>query len=75
MLPIFKTLVRHLKARHDRSVAIRTLSAMNDYQLSDIGIERGFVVDAVDGNLPLIAARTTQEEKAFSRLRVAHGHR
>lgn len=56
MLPAFKTLLRHLKERHDRRIAIRALSAMDDHQLSDIGIERGFVVDAVDGNLPQLRA-------------------
>lgn len=51
-----RTLLRHLKERHERKLAIRTLSAMDDHQLADIGIERGFVVDAVDGNLPQLRA-------------------
>ena len=57
MLPILRTLVRNLRTRHDRAVAIRTLAAMDDHQLADIGVERGFVVDAVDGNLPQFDAR------------------
>ncbi len=58
MLPALKTIFRHIKARHDRRLAIRALSAMDDHQLSDIGIERGYVVDAVDGNLPQLLAWT-----------------
>ena len=56
MMPMLKTLLRHLKERNDRRVAIRALSVMDDHQLADIGIERGFVVDAVDGNLPQLLA-------------------
>lgn len=53
---MLKTLLRHLKERNDRRVAIRALSVMDDHQLADIGIDRGFVVDAVDGNLPQLLA-------------------
>lgn len=58
MLPLFTSLFQLIKARHERRVAIRALSAMDDHQLSDIGVERGFVVDAVDGNLPQLLAWT-----------------
>ncbi len=50
-----KTILRQMKQRHERRLAIRALSSLNDHQLADIGIERGFVVDAVDGNLPQLA--------------------
>ena len=52
MISAFKNLFDHIKARHERRLAIRALSALDDHQLADIGVERGFVVDAVDGNLP-----------------------
>ena len=51
-----KTLLRSLKERHERKLAIRAIAAMDDHQLADIGIERGRVVDAVDGNLPHLNA-------------------
>lgn len=56
MYPALRTLLHIFKARHERRVAIRALSAMDDHQLSDIGVERGSVVDAVDGNLPQFMA-------------------
>jgi uncharacterized protein YjiS (DUF1127 family) len=58
MLTALRTIFHHIKARHERRLAIRALSVMDDHQLSDIGIERGFVVDAVDGNLPQLLAWT-----------------
>ena len=56
MFPALKSILHALKARHERRIAIRALAAMDDHQLSDIGIERGSVVDAVDGNLPQFMA-------------------
>lgn len=47
-----KTLLQHLRERHERRIALRTLAAMDDHQLADIGIERGTMIDAVDGRYP-----------------------
>ena len=41
--------LKSLRERHHRQLAIRELSALNDHQLADIGVERGSLVDAVNG--------------------------
>lgn len=51
MISTFKNFFNYLRDRHERQLAIQALSVMNDHQLADIGIERPFVVDAVDGRL------------------------
>lgn len=56
MLTALKSFFDHIKARQERRQAIRALSMMDDHQLADIGVDRGFVVDAVDGNLPQLFA-------------------
>ncbi|MDX7951934.1 DUF1127 domain-containing protein [Lichenihabitans sp. Uapishka_5] len=44
-----QTVLKSLRERHQRHLAIRELSALNDHQLADIGVERGSLVDAVNG--------------------------
>jgi uncharacterized protein YjiS (DUF1127 family) len=49
MLQRIQTFIRVMRERQERQAAIRELSALNDYQLADIGVERGSLVDAVNG--------------------------
>lgn len=58
MISTFKNFFQYLRDRHERQLAIQALSVMNDHQLADIGIERPFLVDAVDGRLPQTWAGT-----------------
>ena len=51
MLIRLQNVLKSLRERHNRQLAIRELSALNDHQLSDIGVERGSLVDAVNGRL------------------------
>ena len=51
MISTFKNFFQYLRDRHERQLAIQALSVMNDHQLADIGVERHFLVDAVDGRL------------------------
>ena len=55
MISYFSGALQAFKARQERRAAIRTLENLNDHQLADIGVERGFIVAAVDGYLPRIA--------------------
>ena len=51
MLARFHTVLKVLRERHQRQLAIRELSALNDHQLADIGVERGSLVEAVNGRV------------------------
>ncbi|MCW6511088.1 DUF1127 domain-containing protein [Lichenifustis flavocetrariae] len=51
MLTRLQNVLKSLRERTQRQAAIRELSALNDYQLADIGVERGSLVDAVNGRL------------------------
>ncbi len=51
MLYRLQNVLKTLRERHVRQTAIRELSALNDYQLADIGVARGSLVDAVNGRL------------------------
>ena len=56
MISTFKNFFQYLRDRHERQMAIQALSVMNDHQLADIGIERPFLIDAVDGRLSQFVA-------------------
>ena len=58
MISAFTEVFHTLKARHERRAAIRALESLNDHQLADIGVERGFIVAAVDGDVPQLSGRT-----------------
>lgn len=57
MLSRLQNVLKSLRERHERQVAIRELSALNDYQLADIGVARGSLVDAVNGRVIRTAAQ------------------
>lgn len=50
MLIRLQNVLKSLRERYVRELAIRELSALNDHQLADIGVERGSLVDAVNGH-------------------------
>ena len=49
MLSKIQSVMSLVQRRRERAMAIRALSLMNDHQLADIGVERGSLVDMVDG--------------------------
>ena len=51
MLIRLQNVLKSLRERHHRNLAIRELSSLNDHQLADIGVERGSLVDAVNGRV------------------------
>lgn len=51
VLTRLQTVLKSIRERHQRQMAIRELSALNDHQLADIGVERGSLVDAVNGRV------------------------
>jgi uncharacterized protein YjiS (DUF1127 family) len=49
MLSFLSGALQAWKAYNERRAAVRALESLNDHQLADIGIERGFIVEAVSG--------------------------
>jgi uncharacterized protein YjiS (DUF1127 family) len=49
MISFFSEALQAWKAFNERRAAVRALESLNDHQLADIGIERGFIVEAVTG--------------------------
>ena len=60
MISAFTEMLHAMKARQERRAAIRALESLNDHQLADIGIERGFIVAAVDGDLHRLSATSAR---------------
>ena len=51
MISGLRSVLQTVRLWHERRMAVRALSALNDYQLADIGVERGCILEAVSGNL------------------------